>query len=138
MKSLSLNPKKFLVAFLTNQHTEVKIRRAMWGSPDGWPSTLQLLKEICNLVISNGHKGKQNWKKFILEEACQLILFNALSSFLLANILPSFLFFRQKLYLLWMASIVTMRMNASPGLLQAMPNHHSLAGDQGKHGTSIS
>jgi hypothetical protein len=91
MNLLNLSLKKFLVAFLTNQHTKVKIWRALWGSPDGWPSTQQLLNEIHNLVISNGHKaGKQNWKKFILEEACQSILFNALSPFLLTNPFLSF------------------------------------------------
>ncbi|KAI9603476.1 hypothetical protein KEM48_001488, partial [Puccinia striiformis f. sp. tritici PST-130] len=69
MKSLHLNPKKFIMAFLSNNHVEVKTRRAMWGSPDGWTSTRELLDKIHELVHNNGKEGKENWNNYILDEA---------------------------------------------------------------------
>ncbi|KAI7934515.1 hypothetical protein MJO28_016942 [Puccinia striiformis f. sp. tritici] len=69
MKSLHLNPKKFIMAFLSNNHVEVKTRRAMWGSPDGWTSTRELLDKIHKLVHNNGKEGKENWNNYILDEA---------------------------------------------------------------------
>ncbi|POW04996.1 hypothetical protein PSTT_10002 [Puccinia striiformis] len=57
------------MAFLSNNHVEVKTRRAMWGSPDGWTSTRELLDKIHELVHNNGKEGKENWNNYILDEA---------------------------------------------------------------------
>ncbi|WAQ92194.1 hypothetical protein PtA15_16A100 [Puccinia triticina] len=57
MTSLNLNPKKFLKAFLTNYHTNVKICHALWRSPEGWQLTREILNEIGKKVVENGHKG---------------------------------------------------------------------------------
>jgi hypothetical protein len=67
MKKLNLNPKKFIVAFLTNYDINVKVLRGLWGSPDGWTSTREVIDFIRGLVC-NGRTGKANWDAYILEE----------------------------------------------------------------------
>ncbi|WAR58799.1 hypothetical protein PtB15_10B138 [Puccinia triticina] len=41
----------------------------MWGSPEGWNSTAEVLNVIRDVVTRNGPEGKGNWKDYILEEA---------------------------------------------------------------------
>ncbi|OAV85988.1 hypothetical protein PTTG_30148 [Puccinia triticina 1-1 BBBD Race 1] len=64
----NLTPKKFLQAFLTNQHIQLALRRGSWGTEDGWPSTLDLLQSIKRLA-NKTKIGCAFWKDFILNEA---------------------------------------------------------------------
>ncbi|PLW50267.1 hypothetical protein PCANC_05646 [Puccinia coronata f. sp. avenae] len=68
MRMLNLNPKKFIVAFLTNNNIDVKVCRGLWGSADGWTSTCKVINVIRGLV-GDGRTGKENWNAYILEEA---------------------------------------------------------------------
>jgi hypothetical protein len=74
MKKPNLNPKKFIVAFLTNDKIDVKVCRGLWGSPDGWTSTCEVINVIHGLIC-DGHTGKANWNAYILEEVSLLCFF---------------------------------------------------------------
>ncbi|PLW16152.1 hypothetical protein PCASD_15856 [Puccinia coronata f. sp. avenae] len=62
-----LDPKKFILGFLTLQDTELAYKRRFWGTPDGITSTVTVLNAIRDLVVSQ--RGGQNaWTDFILQD----------------------------------------------------------------------
>jgi hypothetical protein len=69
----NLTPKKFILAFLSNQHSNLALRRGSWGTNNGWPSTLNLLQEIRKLATKR-KTGRGLWRDFILQEVSFIVL----------------------------------------------------------------
>ncbi|KAH9458558.1 hypothetical protein MJO28_005620 [Puccinia striiformis f. sp. tritici] len=68
LQKLDLNPKKFIVAFLTMDEIPLADRRQFWGTGTGWLGTQEVLHAIRHLAFRS-QEGKCLWREFILEEA---------------------------------------------------------------------
>jgi hypothetical protein len=73
MEELKLTPKKFMVAFLTQSNTDIKIRRRLWGSAKGWDSTIEVVNAARDL-ISGSAAGRLYWNSYILSEVSSTAL----------------------------------------------------------------
>ncbi|EFP93652.2 hypothetical protein PGT21_024613 [Puccinia graminis f. sp. tritici] len=72
MEELKLTPKKFMVAFLTQSNTNIKIRRRLWGSAKGWDSTIEVVNAARDLICGSA-AGRLYWNSYILSEAQKIV-----------------------------------------------------------------
>ncbi|KAA1084214.1 hypothetical protein PGT21_021262 [Puccinia graminis f. sp. tritici] len=64
----NMTPKKFILAFLTNQHIDLALRSGCWGTKTGWTTTLELIQAIKRLATKS-KASRCLWREFILQEA---------------------------------------------------------------------
>lgn len=61
------NPKSFLSVLLLSKNSNLAVRRRLWASDSGWPSTLRILKAV-KLQAYRSKAGVSKWEAFVLEE----------------------------------------------------------------------
>jgi hypothetical protein len=64
MEELKPTSKKFMVAFLTQSNTDMKIRRRLWGSAKGWNSSIEVINAACDLICGSA-AGWLYWNSYI-------------------------------------------------------------------------
>ncbi|KAI7960733.1 hypothetical protein MJO29_005801 [Puccinia striiformis f. sp. tritici] len=68
----NLDPKRYITAFLQNQHKQIVLHHRLWGAQIGWRSTLEVLHTIKGLVRKTT-EGKSRWSAYILSEAQEIL-----------------------------------------------------------------
>ncbi|KAI7955392.1 hypothetical protein MJO28_005792 [Puccinia striiformis f. sp. tritici] len=68
----NLDPKRYITAFLQNQHKQIVLHHRLWGAQIGWRSTLEVLHTIKGLVCKTT-EGKSRWSAYILSEAQEIL-----------------------------------------------------------------
>ncbi|KAH9824820.1 hypothetical protein DFH28DRAFT_852320, partial [Melampsora americana] len=64
-----ISPKEFIHAFLSTDNPVLNVKRCLWASETkGSKSTLDIVRDIKNLLNFSGPDGKEIWRKFILDE----------------------------------------------------------------------
>ncbi|KAA1107828.1 hypothetical protein PGTUg99_024676 [Puccinia graminis f. sp. tritici] len=66
-----MTPKQFIEAFVTAEDDAISFRRRDWGSKSGWPSTLDMIRQI-KKQVNKTQKGQARWCEFIKNEAIQI------------------------------------------------------------------
>ncbi|KAI9620941.1 hypothetical protein KEM48_007968 [Puccinia striiformis f. sp. tritici PST-130] len=69
----NLDPKRYITAFLQNQHKQIVLHHRLWGAQIGWRSTLEVLHTIKGLVCKTT-EGKSRWSAYILSKVRTEIL----------------------------------------------------------------
>ncbi|KAA1080006.1 hypothetical protein PGTUg99_036847 [Puccinia graminis f. sp. tritici] len=69
-----MTPKQFIEAFLTAEDDAISFRRRYWGSKSGWPSTLDMIRQI-KKQVNKTQKGQARCVPSEAIEAKSIILY---------------------------------------------------------------
>ncbi|POV95873.1 hypothetical protein PSTT_15977, partial [Puccinia striiformis] len=72
IENKGLDPKRFMIAFLSSPASVMATKRRYYGTKKGWNSTKNMLKSVKKVVCSHDG-GRHHWNEFILEQAIDIV-----------------------------------------------------------------